>query len=190
MLASDGHQEAREQFWALCAFADSSFRVFHLCWNQGSWNKTPNSFPLTLFHIIPLLSISCSSPNVLDPSRPLSFMNDSSGSANDLPSIIKDLKLQQQRYPVFLCKQEEGWHCLEPASSCPGRDTKNAGIAGAGSRGRDILLLQEALLACGCCLFSLLPDGQSPLASIWHLLPEPGSHPVIHLPSELKALMR
>lgn len=78
MLASDGHQEAREQFWALCAFADSSFRVFHLCWNQGSWNKTPNSFPLTLFHIIPLLSISCPSPNVLDPSRPLSFMNDSS----------------------------------------------------------------------------------------------------------------
>lgn len=51
-------------------------KELHACWFRGSGNQTSDKFPLASFHIILLLSASCSSLNVLGPSGPLSSMND------------------------------------------------------------------------------------------------------------------
>lgn len=51
-------------------------KELHSCRYRGFGNQASNKFPLALFHIIPLLSASCSSPNVLGPSGPLSSMTD------------------------------------------------------------------------------------------------------------------
>lgn len=150
------------------------------------------SLPLTLFHIIPLLSASCSSQNVWGCSGPLSFMNN--GFRLDKWPAIHHQGAPMATTEVFLCpsasRQRDGLAWDLPPHVLGGVLGRNAGILGAGRRGRDISLLQEAILICGPCLWSLLPGGWSPLASVLHLHPEPVCHHAIHLPTELQDLIR
>ena len=108
MSSGNGHQEASElasaQIHLLITLAQ---KELHSCRFQGSGNQTPNIFPLALFHIIPLLSASCSSLNVLGPSGPLFSMNDGF-LLNKWPSIYHcGAPVATTGAPVSLHKQAE-----------------------------------------------------------------------------------
>lgn len=167
-----------------------SQKGLHSCRFQGSGNQTPKKFPLTLFHIILLLSASCSSPNVLGPRGPLSSMND--GFRLDKWPSIYHRGAPAATTEALLCpfqsrqSDDPAWDLPPPLSGEGYQGCRE--FCGGEWRWSHFHFHQEALLVCGDPISVLSSQGANPcshpsssLQSEIFFFP---SH-VIHLPVEL-----